>query len=292
MLFASLVDDPGSRPDLYPTTEAQEAKRQELFRLIEELVKWENSNKPSVLAAARAEILLSTDGNPPPVYDPFCGGGPSRSKPRTRSGSARQRPEPRAGANHQGAYRDPPKFAGSPGQPESRAKMGGHPVRGRVPPGWRRTCVTTGRGCVEQARARIGKLYPPVHAVQEADGSWRHATELEWIEWDGERLMGSVDPTFRGKSKVRPLTVIAWLWARTVASPNPAARGAHVPLVRSSGFRPSRGKRRGWSQSWTRRRGHTVSRCGRVNRTMKQQPKQEPKRPAAQISDASSPIQQ
>ena len=40
VLFASLVDDPGSRPDLYPTLEAQEAKRQELFRLIEELVKW------------------------------------------------------------------------------------------------------------------------------------------------------------------------------------------------------------------------------------------------------------
>ena len=75
VLFASLVDDPSSRPDLYPTVEEQEKKRQELFRIIEELVKWENSNDDRVLKAARKEILLSTDGNLPSVYDPFCGGG-------------------------------------------------------------------------------------------------------------------------------------------------------------------------------------------------------------------------
>jgi putative DNA methylase len=75
VLFASIVDDPSSRPDLFPTEEEQEAERQRLFRLIEELVKWENSNNEEVFGAARAEILKSTDGNPPPVLDPFCGGG-------------------------------------------------------------------------------------------------------------------------------------------------------------------------------------------------------------------------
>src|SRR5208282_4924444 len=46
-----------------------------LFRIIENLVKWENSKNEQVLAASRAEILKSCDGNPPAVLDPFCGGG-------------------------------------------------------------------------------------------------------------------------------------------------------------------------------------------------------------------------
>src|SRR5438034_11250026 len=75
VLFASLVDDPSSLPDQFPTEEVQEQERQRLFRIIEELVKWENSNNEEVLEAARAEIMRSTGGNPPPVYDPFCGGG-------------------------------------------------------------------------------------------------------------------------------------------------------------------------------------------------------------------------
>src|SRR3954451_13389356 len=74
VLFASLVDDPSARPDEFPTEEAQEAERQRLFRIIEELVKWENTTNEAVLNAARAEIMRSTDSNPPPVLDPFCGG--------------------------------------------------------------------------------------------------------------------------------------------------------------------------------------------------------------------------
>ena len=75
VLFASLVDDPSSRPDEFPTEGDQDRERQRLFRLIEELVKWENSNNKQLLAAAHAEILKSADGNPPAICDPFCGGG-------------------------------------------------------------------------------------------------------------------------------------------------------------------------------------------------------------------------
>src|SRR5438132_5526944 len=75
VLFASLVDDPSAHPEQFPTEDAQEAERQRLFRLIEELVQWENSNNERVLQAAHAEILKSTDGQPPRVYDPFCGSG-------------------------------------------------------------------------------------------------------------------------------------------------------------------------------------------------------------------------
>src|SRR5438270_3681146 len=56
VLFASLVDDPSSHPDKFPTEEVQEAERQRLFRIIEELVKWDNSNNDRVLGLAAAEL--------------------------------------------------------------------------------------------------------------------------------------------------------------------------------------------------------------------------------------------
>src|SRR5712692_5020858 len=52
VLFASLVDDPSSRPEEFATEDAQDKERQRLFQLIEELIKWENSNKEDVLAKA------------------------------------------------------------------------------------------------------------------------------------------------------------------------------------------------------------------------------------------------
>src|ERR1035438_9619542 len=70
VLFASLVDDPSSLPEQFPTEADQDKERQRLFRLIEDLVKWENSNNPAILKAAHDEILKSTGGNPPPIYDP------------------------------------------------------------------------------------------------------------------------------------------------------------------------------------------------------------------------------
>jgi putative DNA methylase len=75
VLFAQLVDDPSAHPDKFPTEEDQKRERERLFRIIEEMVKWENTNNERVLEAARAEILKSTNDDPPPVLDPFCGGG-------------------------------------------------------------------------------------------------------------------------------------------------------------------------------------------------------------------------
>ena len=71
VLFASLVDDPSSLPEQFPTEADQDKERQRLFRLIEKLVLWENSTNRAVLDEAHAEILKSTDGHPPPLYDPF-----------------------------------------------------------------------------------------------------------------------------------------------------------------------------------------------------------------------------
>jgi putative DNA methylase len=75
VLFASLVDDPSSNPEQFPTEEAQEEERQRLFALIEKLVKWENIGDKKLYEEAYDEIVKSTGGNPPPVLDPFAGGG-------------------------------------------------------------------------------------------------------------------------------------------------------------------------------------------------------------------------
>src|SRR5712691_2601591 len=63
VLFAQMVDDPSSLPDEFPTEEAQESERQRLFRVIEELVKWDNTTNEVVLHAARVEIARSAARN-------------------------------------------------------------------------------------------------------------------------------------------------------------------------------------------------------------------------------------
>ena len=93
VLFAQLVDDPSSRPELFPTEEDQDQERQRLFQIIEELVKWENTTNQTVLEAAREEICVSwqrtcedNKDHPraaelfdpdrlPAFHDPFAGGG-------------------------------------------------------------------------------------------------------------------------------------------------------------------------------------------------------------------------
>ncbi len=72
VLFASIVDDPSSHPEKFPTEEAQEKERLRLFDIIERLVLWENTTNEQVLDEARQEILKATNGHPPPVLDPFC----------------------------------------------------------------------------------------------------------------------------------------------------------------------------------------------------------------------------
>lgn len=75
VLFAQLVDDPSAHPERFPTEADQERERKRLFAIIEDLVKWENTTNETVLERARAEIRASCGDDPPPVYDPFCGGG-------------------------------------------------------------------------------------------------------------------------------------------------------------------------------------------------------------------------
>jgi putative DNA methylase len=189
VLFASLVDDPSNDMD----EDEARTERERLFEIIRELVKWENSSDEAVLSRARKEILRSTGGNPPPVLDPFCGGG-SIPLEAQRLGLEAHGSDlnPVAVMITKALIELPPKFAGDPPvNPESRKTADLSSWRGAQ--GLAEDVRHYGAWMREQAKERIGHLYPTGP--------------------DGE-------------------TVIAWLWARTVRCPNPAC-GATMLLVSS-----------------------------------------------------------
>lgn len=197
VLFAQLVDDPSAHPDQFPTEEAQEAERLRLFGIIEELVKWENVTNETVLQAARKEIFRSCDGNPPPIVDPFAGGG-SIPLEAQRLGLEAHASDlnPVAVLINKALIEIPPRWANRP------------PVQ----PG---DSGTLGNRTWERAQGLAEDL--------------RHYGD--WILTEAEQRIGHLYPRARLEDGTTA-TALAWLWARTVTCPNPAC-GASMPLVRS-----------------------------------------------------------
>lgn len=209
VLFASLVDDPSAHPDKFPTEEEQEKERQRLFGIIEELVKWENTNNEEVLNKAKEEILKSTGGNIPPFYDPFCGGGsiPLEAQ-RLGLDSYASDLNPVAVLITKALIEIPPKFANMPPvNPDVRNNLD-------FKNGWKGASGLAedvryyGKLMRDEVFKRIGHLYPKVKLPKE---------------------YGS-----------REATVIAWIWCRTVKCPNPAC-GAEMPLTSKFGLSSKRG---------------------------------------------------
>ncbi len=206
VLFAQLVDDPSSHPDKFPTEEAQKKERERLFKIIEELVKWENINNERVIQAARAEILKSTGGNPPPVLDPFCGGG-SIPLEAQRLGLKAYASDlnPVAVLITKALVEIPPKFAQMPPvHPGAQRSSHWQGAKGLA-----EDILYYGKWVRDEAKKRIGHLYPKAKLPNE---------------------YGSGETN-----------VIAWIWARTVKCPNPAC-GAQMPLVRSFALSTKKGK--------------------------------------------------
>lgn len=204
VLFAQLVDDPSSHPDRWPTLEEQDNQRARLHRLIEELVVWENSNNEDVLRRCRAAIQDSVGDRPLRLLDPFAGGGaiPLEAQ-RLGLLPIASDLNPVAVLRTKGLVEIPPRFSGQPPV---------HPTAGTRATPWERAeglaedVRQYGAWVRDEARRRIGSHYPKVIAP----GGTEH-------------------------------TVIGWIWARTVQSPNPA-NPIETPLVRSWSLSTKKGK--------------------------------------------------
>lgn len=218
VLFAQLVDDPSNNIDQYrqeaasqghedPEAWAQQRvkeERQRLFDLITRMVNWDNLGDENLFRQVREEILRSTNGNPPPILDPFAGGGTIPLEAQRLGLEAHASDlNPVAVLINKALIEIPPKFAGRPpvfpGAAASRLS-------------WQRATGLAedvrryGEWMRDEAQRRIGHLYPPATLP---DGS--------------------------------TATVIAWIWARTVTCPNPAC-GIEMPLVRSWWLGKKKGK--------------------------------------------------
>ena len=229
VLFAQMVDDPSARPELFPTDEAQSQERQRLFRIIEELVKWENTTNETVLEAAREEVRRSwrrtcedNRDHPraaelfdpdklPAFHDPFAGGGaiPLEAQRLGLEAYASDL-NPVAVLINKAMIEIPPKFSGKPPvNPESRKGKGSTDAVWKGAAGLAEDVRYYGQWMRDEAEKRIGHLYPKIEVT----------AEMAQQRPDLEGYLG------------RNLTVIAWLWARTVQSPNPAFANVDVPLA-------------------------------------------------------------
>ena len=234
VIFAQMVNDPGFENgngfQRGMKKEKAAAERERLFKIIKDLVQWENTNNEQVLQAARDEIWKSWREtcalnknhpqaaelfNPeklPAFHDPFAGGGalPLEAQ-RLGLESYASDLNPVAVTINKAMIEIPPRFAGR------------KPV-GPIPEGEREKKLiedwSGAKGLAEdvrrygawmraEAEKRIGHLYPQVEITE----------EVAKDRPDLKPLIG------------QKLTVIAWLWARTVKSPNPAFSHVDVPLV-------------------------------------------------------------
>ena len=219
VLFAQLVDDPSAWPDRFPTPDAVSAERERLHQIIRDMVPWSASSDETILGRARREIARSVAWSrgeePPPakdrqavidylqryapsVCDPFCGGGsiPFEAQ-RLGLRAVGSDLNPVAVLISKAMVEIPPKFSGrSPVNPESRARPGLIGQEWRGAQGLAEDVRYYGRWMRDEAERQVGHLYPKARL---SDGT--------------------------------QATVIAWIWARTVRSPDPLAKGAMVPLA-------------------------------------------------------------
>jgi len=233
VIFAQLVHDPedlwrARNPGKEPNSQHKghwTKARGELFKIIEDLVKWENTTNETVLEKARAEIRKSWQetcelnrdhpqaqelfdpDKMPGLHDPFAGGG-SIPLEAQRLGLEAYASDlnPVAVLINKAMIEIPPKFAGRPPvHPDARNPLGAWSGAAGLAEDVRRY----GQWMRDEAFKRIGHLYPPVEVTK---AMAKERPDLE--QYVGEKL-----------------TVIAWIWARTVKSPNPAFSHVDVPLA-------------------------------------------------------------
>lgn len=232
VIFAQMVNDPGYERQYQRgmNKEAAARERERLFKIIEDLVKWENTTNEDVLERAREEIRkswretcrLNRDHpqaaelfNPdklPAFHDPFAGGGalPLEAQRLGLEAWASDL-NPVAVTINKAMIEIPPKFAGrapvGPIPPSTKEALTMSEWKGAQ--GLAEDVRRYGHWMREEAQKRIGHLYPQVEITEEMA-----AERPDLQEYVGQKL-----------------TVIAWIWARTVKSPNPAFSHVDVPLA-------------------------------------------------------------
>ena len=221
------VPEPGPAPTLDDML--TDLERQRLFGIIEKLVLWENTTNEMVLQAAREEIWASwrraCDENVdhpraielfdrqrlPAFHDPFAGGGalPLEAQ-RLGLESYASDLNPVAVLINKAMIEIPPRFAGKlPVNPEARAEKSLISRDWKGAEGLADDVRYYGRWMRAEAEKRIGHLYPKVEVTAEMA-----KTRPDLSPYVGHKL-----------------PVIAWIWARTVKSPNPAFANVDVPLA-------------------------------------------------------------
>jgi putative DNA methylase len=229
VIFAQMVDDPSAHPDIFKTEKAQEKERERLFRIIEELVLWKNTTNEEVLQKARDEIWQSwrytcaeNADHPrakelfdrfklPGFHDPFAGGGalPLEAQ-RLGLESYASDLNPVAVLINKAMIEIPPKFVGKPPvNTDAQHQKAQMDKSWKGAQGLAEDVRFYGQWMRDEAEKRIGHLYPKIEIT----------AAMAQERQDLKKYVG------------QNLTVIAWLWARTVKSPNPAFANIDVPLA-------------------------------------------------------------
>jgi putative DNA methylase len=258
LLFGQLVDDPSAWPDLYPTEEVQDRERQRLFRLIEELVTWENSTNERVIGAARLEIARSiargrkADGLADERDEAVL-----RIQPTATGASILPlKAQDAQAVNDYLAEVAPPvhdPFAGGGSIPLEAQRLGLRAIATDLNP----VAVLINKALIEIPPKFAGM--PPVNPEARAKAKqdlapreWKGAQGLaedvryygKWMRGEAFKRIGHLYPPVELPEEYGGgrATVVAWIWARTVECPNPAC-GVEAPLVKT--FQLSAGTRGG-----------------------------------------------
>jgi putative DNA methylase len=229
VIFSQMVDDPSAWPDLFPSEKTQEKERKRLFKIIQELVLWENTTNESMLDKARGEIWNSwrrtcaenvdhpqakeifNRNKLPEFHDPFAGGGALPLEAQ-RLGLVAHASDlnPVAVLINKAMIEIPSKFSGFlPVNPEFQNQKGLFKGNLKGAEGLSKDVHYYGQCLSDLAEKGIGRLYPKI----------RITPEIVSERPDLKQYIG------------RELTVLAYIWARTVKSPNPAFATVEVPLA-------------------------------------------------------------